>query len=162
MRLAILAPCAQSCCRQASDSSTSPALEIAPTFTACSFVRSNSQNRRCKICKVADEAMAWLFVKPPFCFFSHVRTQNGSSRRQEHGCESFSDVTVRCDGGSLFLHRNILMSRSEYFKAMFQAETSEADVRGDVSRGRRMETRETRKTRRETGGRKNQTCGTCV
>ena len=32
-------------------------------------------------------------------------------------------MTVRCDGGSLFLHRNILMSRSEYFKAMFQAGT---------------------------------------
>ena len=28
-----------------------------------------------------------------------------------------SDVTVRCDGGRLFLHRNILMSRSEYLKA---------------------------------------------
>jgi len=37
----------------------------------------------------------------------------------EHGAESFSDVTVRCDGGSLFLHRNILMARSEYFRAMF-------------------------------------------
>ena len=40
---------------------------------------------------------------------------------QENGAESFSDVTLRCDGGSLFLHRNILMARSEYFRAMFQA-----------------------------------------
>ncbi|OLP86936.1 Dicarboxylate transporter 2.1, chloroplastic [Symbiodinium microadriaticum] len=38
----------------------------------------------------------------------------------ENGAESFSDVTLRCDGGSLFLHRNILMARSDYFRAMFQ------------------------------------------
>jgi len=37
-----------------------------------------------------------------------------------NGAESFADVTVRCDGGSLFLHRSILMARSEYFRAMFQ------------------------------------------
>jgi len=49
--------------------------------------------------RAAEESMRWLF---------------------EHGAESFSDVTVRCDGGQLFLHRNILMSRSDYFRAMFQ------------------------------------------
>jgi len=49
--------------------------------------------------RVADEAMTWLF---------------------EHGAETFSDVTLRCDCGSLFLHRNILMARSDYFRAMFQ------------------------------------------
>jgi len=46
----------------------------------------------------SETAMRWLF---------------------ESGAESFSDVTVRCDGGSLFLHRNILMARSDYFRAMF-------------------------------------------
>ncbi|CAJ1333935.1 unnamed protein product [Effrenium voratum] len=51
------------------------------------------------VSRVADEAMTWLF---------------------ENGPSTFSDVTVRCDGGCLFLHRNILMARSEYFKAMFQ------------------------------------------
>lgn len=38
----------------------------------------------------------------------------------DHGAESFSDVTVRCDGGALYLHRNILMARCDYFRAMFQ------------------------------------------
>lgn len=38
----------------------------------------------------------------------------------EHGADSFSDVTVRCEDGSLYLHRNILMAKSEYFRAMFQ------------------------------------------
>jgi len=38
----------------------------------------------------------------------------------EHGDESFSDVVVHCDGGRLSLHRNILMARSSYFRAMFQ------------------------------------------
>lgn len=49
----------------------------------------------------AESAMRWLY---------------------DHGAESFSDLTVRCDGGSLFLHRNILMAspRSDYFRAMFQ------------------------------------------
>jgi hypothetical protein len=47
----------------------------------------------------AETAMRWLF---------------------EHGAESFSDCTVHCDGGKLFLHRNILMARSDYFRAMFQ------------------------------------------
>lgn len=54
------------------------------------------------ISRVADESMTWLF---------------------ENGAESFSDVTLRCDGGSLFLHRNILMARSDYFRAMFQGES---------------------------------------
>jgi len=38
----------------------------------------------------------------------------------EHGAESFSDVTVHCDDGKLFLHRNILMARNDYYRAMFQ------------------------------------------
>jgi len=54
------------------------------------------------ISRVADESMTWLF---------------------ENGADSFSDVTLRCDGGSLFLHRNILMARSDYFRAMFQGES---------------------------------------
>ena len=41
--------------------------------------------------KEASQAMQWLF---------------------DSGAESYSDVTVRCDGGSLYLHRNILMARS--------------------------------------------------
>ncbi|CAE8675701.1 unnamed protein product, partial [Polarella glacialis] len=49
--------------------------------------------------RAAEQAMRWLF---------------------EGGAESFADVTVRCDGGNLFLHRNILMARSDYFRAMFQ------------------------------------------
>merc|ERR1711977_633792 len=47
----------------------------------------------------AETAMRWLF---------------------DNGADSFSDVTIRCDGGNLFLHRNILMARSEYYRAMFQ------------------------------------------
>jgi len=49
--------------------------------------------------RAMQESMRWLF---------------------DHGADSFADVTVRCDGGALFLHRSILMARSEYFRAMFQ------------------------------------------
>jgi len=47
----------------------------------------------------ASAAMRWLFTS---------------------GQETFADVTVMCADGRLHLHRNILMARSEYFKAMFQ------------------------------------------
>eukprot|EP00929_Paragymnodinium_shiwhaense_P112869 TRINITY_DN8112_c0_g3_i1.p1 TRINITY_DN8112_c0_g3~~TRINITY_DN8112_c0_g3_i1.p1 ORF type:complete len:4071 (+),score=984.48 TRINITY_DN8112_c0_g3_i1:367-12213(+) len=49
--------------------------------------------------QAAGQALGWLF---------------------ENGAESFSDVTVMCDGGSLYLHRCVLMARSEYYRAMFQ------------------------------------------
>ena len=68
----------------------------------------------------------WHFQTQQACensILPEKQMQYPDVRCQENGSESFSDVTVRCDGGSLFLHRNILMSRSEYFKAMFQAGT---------------------------------------
>jgi len=49
--------------------------------------------------RAMEQSMEWLFTS---------------------GAETFADVTVRCDGGSLHVHRNILMARSEYFRAMFQ------------------------------------------
>merc|ERR1712060_947618 len=49
--------------------------------------------------RAMQESMRWLF---------------------DNGAESFADVTVRCEGGNLFLHRSILMARSEYFRAMLQ------------------------------------------
>eukprot|EP00931_Biecheleriopsis_adriatica_P006890 TRINITY_DN108233_c0_g1_i1.p1 TRINITY_DN108233_c0_g1~~TRINITY_DN108233_c0_g1_i1.p1 ORF type:complete len:2373 (-),score=512.75 TRINITY_DN108233_c0_g1_i1:255-7373(-) len=64
--------------------------------------------------QAAEQAMKWLF---------------------ENGAESFADVTVRCDGGNLFLHRNILMARSDYFRAMFQGASSGGGFREGLEDG---------------------------